>query len=85
MRWESRPQRTKRFSRSIRANGDHIPKPPITPGGNGNGRFRSTPVIENSEPNFRKGPEGGVCERPKWIGGKIHMWTAPSLQGLSSI
>jgi len=26
---------------------------------------------EQLQPNFRKGPEGVVCERPEWIGGKF--------------
>ena len=38
----------------------------------------STPVVENSGPNIRNGPEGGVWERPEWIDGKFQTATPPN-------
>jgi hypothetical protein len=34
-------------------------------------RFVSTPGIDIAGPDFRKGSEGGVCERPESIDGKF--------------
>lgn len=42
-----------------------------------NGRSGSNPALENSEPDFGNGPEGGVRERPEWIDGKIQTETRP--------